>query len=65
MGSHQRESKASSQMTRKQLEDYVVGVVDHRIATVEERVAELERAIHSPPLPSGGSIEARTNNDAV
>jgi hypothetical protein len=38
-----RETSVPSKMSREQLEALVVGLVDHRIATVEERLAALER----------------------
>ena len=52
-----RESSRPSQMTRERLEALVVGICDHRIAAVEERLAELERKT-TAMLPSydGGAV---------
>jgi hypothetical protein len=46
-----------AKMTREELQAFVLGFVDHRLAVIEERLAALERPIHSPLLPSGGVID--------
>jgi hypothetical protein len=43
MGTAKRETTVPSKMSREQLETLVVGLVDHRLAAMEARVAELER----------------------
>jgi hypothetical protein len=43
MGTHARETSQPYRMNREELETLVVGLVDHRIAAVEERLAALER----------------------
>jgi hypothetical protein len=58
MSGHPRESKSPAQMSRKQLEDFIVGQVDHRIAAVEERLSVLER--RTTAMPSSGDGGATT-----
>jgi hypothetical protein len=69
MGTHKGFTTIPAKMTRDELQTLVLGFVDHRLAVVEERVAELERAIHSSLLPScgitdGGQDGQRTNNES-
>jgi hypothetical protein len=42
-----------SQMTREELQNFVLGFVDHRIAVIEERLSALE---HREPLPQKQDI---------
>jgi hypothetical protein len=60
-----RETKSPAQMTRKQLEDFIVGQVDHRIANVEQRVAELERRTTALPSDDGATTESQHAQKAV
>ena len=43
MSGHPRETTVPSKMSREALEALVVGLVDHRMAAIEERVSALER----------------------
>jgi hypothetical protein len=42
-----RETSVPSKMAREQLEVLIPGLCDHRLAAIEERVAELERKTHA------------------
>jgi hypothetical protein len=63
MGSHLRETTAPYRMTREQLEALVSGLVDHRLAAVEERLSALERRTNGLPSSSGTrQIEAQAHD---
>jgi hypothetical protein len=74
MGSYPRETNVPSKMTREELQSLVVGLCEHRLAAIEERVAAQERAIHSnteridlssrPPSPYPQTV-MRNNADAT